>query len=142
MAVSYDLSVEDNVHFKRRFPVGERLACLALHYTYGRKEIVPCGPLYREALLHENLIRIKFDFAEGLCTSDGAPVQTVEVAGADGKFYPAGVIIVEEQLLISCPEVPSPCRIHYAFDAYPYQANLVNGEGLPAAAFEVEIIQY
>lgn len=142
MAVSYDLSVEDNVHFKRRFPVGERLACLALHYTYGRKEIVPCGPLYREAELHDNLIRIKFDFAEGLCTSDGAPVQTVEVAGADGKFYPAGVIIVEEQLLISCPEVPSPCRIHYAFDAYPYQANLVNGEGLPAAAFEVEIIQY
>ena len=142
MAVSYDLSVEDNVHFKIRFPVGERLARLALYYTYGRKEIVPCGPLYREAELHDNLIRIKFDFAEGLCTSNGAPVQTVEVAGADGKFYPADVIIVEEQLLVSCPEVPSPCRIHYAFDAYPYQANLVNGDGLPAAAFEVEITQY
>lgn len=139
MAVSYDLSVENNPHFKNRRPVGERLARLALYYTYGRKEIVPCGPLYREAQLHDNLIRIKFDFAEGLCTSDGASVQTVEVAGADGLFYPADVKIAGEQLLVSCPEVLSPCRVHYAFDAYPYQANLVNSEGLPAAAFEIEI---
>lgn len=141
MAVSYDLSVEDNVHFKNRRLVGERLARLALHYTYGQKEVVPCGPLYREAWLHDNLIRIKFDFAEGLQTSDGALVQTVEVAGVDGKFYPVAGRIEEEQLLVACPEVQSPCRVHYAFDAYPCQANLVNGDGLPTAAFEIEITQ-
>lgn len=141
MAVSYDLSVEDNVHLKNYCPIGKRLTRLALHYTYGWKDIVPCGPLYREAQLHDNLIRIKLDFSEGLRTSDGGPVRTVEVAGTDGKFYPAEVKIKEDQLLVSCPEVESPCYVHYAFDAYPCLANLVNGEGLPAAAFEIGIIQ-
>lgn len=139
MTVSYDLSIADNPHFKERRPLGNRLARLALHYTYEQKKVVPCGPLYREAVLHDHLIRIKFDFAQGLSTSDGGPVRTVEVAGTDGKFYPAEVKIIKEHLLVSCREVLSPSRVHYAFDAYPYQANLVNGEGLPAAAFEIEI---
>lgn len=139
MAVSYDLSVMDNVHFRNRKPAGERLARLALHKTYGKGEIMPCGPLYHEALLRDNFIYIKFDWAEGLCTKDGDKPKTFEVAGKDKCFHPAKASIAGEEIILSCREVSEPVWVHYAFDEYPIDANLVNGEGVPAACFEERI---
>lgn len=141
MAVSYDLSVIDNVHFKNRKPVGERLARLALHNTYEINEIIPCGPLFHEAQLRENLIYIRFEWSEGLCTKDDGELKTFEVAGKDRFFYPAKAWIEEEEVVLSCPEVAEPVWVHYAYDEYPIDANLINGEGLPAACFEDQICQ-
>ena len=139
MAVSYDLSMINKVHFKNRKPVGERLARLALHGVYGRNDITPCGPLYHEASLRDNFIYIKFDWSEGLCLRDGGEPKTFEVAGKDRCFYPAKAWIEGNEVVLSCPEVPDPCWVRYAFSEYPAEANLVNGDGLPAASFEERI---
>nr|WP_129733129.1 hypothetical protein [Parabacteroides goldsteinii] len=139
MAVSYDLSDIDNTHYRNRKPVGDRLSRLALYNTYGKKDIIPCGPLFHEALLRENLIYIRFDWSEGLCTKDGEEPKNFEVAGIDKCFYPARASIVGEEVVLSCAEVIDPVWVHYAFEEYPIEANLVNGEGLPAACFEDRI---
>lgn len=139
MAVSYDLCVPDNVHFRWRKPMGERFARLALHHTYGRKEVVPNGPLYREAEVCADRVLVRFDYSEGLRTSDGAAVRGFELGGADRVFYPTEACIEGEAVVLVCLSGLTPCFLHYAFDAYPVAANLVNGVGLPAAAFESAI---
>ena len=139
MAVSYDLSVVNSVHFPDRKPVGERLARLALHNTYN-KDVIPGGPLYHEARLRENFIYIKFDWSDGLCTKDGGEPKTFEVAGEDRCFYAAKAWIEGQEVVLSCPEASVPCWVHYAFGDYPADANLINGEGLPTACFEEQII--
>lgn len=141
MAVSYDLSTPDNTHFRRRKPMGERFARLALHYTYGRKEIVPNGPLYKEAEVVEGKVFIRFDDSDGLHPSDGETVRGFELADADRVFYPVEASVEGDSVVLNYPSGASPCYLHYAFEAYPVAANLVNGAGLPAAAFEVEMIR-
>lgn len=139
MAVSYDLSVPNNPHFSHRKPMGERFARLALHHAYGHKEVVPNGPLYRDTMIDGGSLRLRFDYAEGLHTTDGAAVGGFAVAGADRVFYPAKASIEGEEVVLACPSGLTARYLHYAFEAYPIAANLVNGERLPAAAFEVEI---
>lgn len=139
MAVSHDLSDIDNAHFKNRKPVSERLGRLALHNTYGKSDVIPCGPLSHEVTLRENLIYIRFDWSEGLCTKDGAEPKTFEVASNERHFYPAKAWIEGEEVVLSCPEVVCPEWVRYAFSEYPVDANLINGEGLPAACFEEQI---
>lgn len=119
--------------------LGRRLARLALHNTYGNKDIMPCGPLFHEALLRENLIYIRFDWSDDLCTKDGDDPKTFEVAGKDRHFYPARAWIERNEVVLSCSEVTDPYWIHYAFSEFPIEANLVNGAGLPAACFEEQI---
>ena len=120
--------------------IGRRLARWALYGTYG-KGIIPSGPLPHEATLRENFIYIKFDWADGLCTKDGDKPKTFEVAGEDRCFYPAEARIEQKEVILSCPEVVHPCWVRYAFGEYPADANLINGEQLPAASFEEQIVK-
>ncbi|RHJ94923.1 hypothetical protein [Parabacteroides bouchesdurhonensis] len=137
VVVSYDTvkKEEDLRHPRNRHHVGERLARRALHHTYGRKEILPSGPASHEATLRENVIRITFDFSEGLRTSDGLPLREFEVAGEDECFMPAEAIIENDNVLVFCPDsLQKPVYIRYAWKDYT-EANLVNAEGLPTSTF-------
>ena len=58
----------------------------------------------------------------------------VEVAGADGKFFPATAKIDNDTVVASSPEVPEPVNVRYGWANSP-RCNLFNGEGLPASPF-------
>lgn len=94
-----------------------------------------------------NLLPIGWKFdgststAEGLCTKDNGELKTFEIAGKDRCFYPAKAWIEGEEVVLSCPEVAEPVWVHYAYDEYPIDANLMSSEGLPAACFEDQICQ-
>ncbi|MBQ0049727.1 MAG: hypothetical protein KBT12_05790 [Bacteroidales bacterium] len=118
LAVSSDCGHRSDVHPKQKKPVGERLARLALHRTYGF-DIEDQGPTFvrfepssslineqqRKALgantifeaqraVHPDLTAVAiFSHAKGLTTSDGEAPSTFEVAGADGIYHPARAII-------------------------------------------------
>lgn len=126
-------------HVMDRRPVGERFARLALYGTYRMDDVTPCGPLFHEALLRENLIYIRFDWSDGLCVKGGGELKTFEVSGEDKFFYPAKAWIEKNDVVLSCPEVSHPYWVRYAFGEYPKDANLTNGDGLPAACFEEQI---
>jgi sialate O-acetylesterase len=76
---------------------------------------------------------LEFDFAEGLKTSDSQAVRIFEVAGADGVFVPAEAVIEDDKVILDSA-VESPEYVRYAWQPYT-NANLVNGEGLPASTF-------
>ena len=93
MAVSSDRGDSLDVHPKQKREVGERLAAWALNKTYGYKNVIPSGPLYKSVVFSGGAAYISFDYAEELSTSDGKSLRTFEVAGDDGLFYPAQAVV-------------------------------------------------
>lgn len=121
---------------------GERLARLALSRTYGRKDLVPCGPVPVVAKVGKvkgnPSVAVAFKYGKELSTSDGGAVKGFELAGADGKFVRVEAKIVKESVVLSVPAGMEPVRVRYAWDDYP-DCNLVGAEKLPCGTFELEI---
>jgi sialate O-acetylesterase len=82
-------------------------------------------------------IRLTFDYAEGLKSSDGKPLSFFTIAGADQKFVPAEARIDGDTIVVSSKEVANPIAVRFAWreDAMP---NFVNGAGLPASPFRTD----
>ncbi len=140
MAVSTDLGDSLDVHYHQKKPLGERLVRWALHNDYGRKDVVPSGPLFRNAVREGNAIRVQFDYAQQLATGDGMPVRGFEVATYDGLYYPATAVITGSEVRVSCPQVEKPHFVRYAFQPYT-TANLVNGQRLPTSTFRSAYVE-
>jgi sialate O-acetylesterase len=132
MAVTIDVGDEHNVHPSDKQTAGGRLALWARNMVYGEK-VIDSGPLFRFAYPDGNSMRVWFDYAEGLRASRDA-LEGFEVAGANGAFAPASAKIDGDVVVVSCPSVPEPKYVRYAWANFPH-ANLVNGAGLPASTF-------
>jgi sialate O-acetylesterase len=72
--------------------------------------------------------------AEVPAANDG-PLKWFQIAGADGKYVDAQATIDGSTVVVRSPEVPAPVSVRYAWDNYPYGANLYNSAGLPAVPF-------
>lgn len=138
MAVSSDVGHRTDVHPRMKKPVAERLARWALHDAYGHTNVVPSGPLFREAEVVDNAVYLSFDYGEGMRSSDNTPLRTFEVAGSDGIYHPAEASVVDGRVKVVSEEVAKPCEVRYGWQPFT-QANLVNGEGLPASTFRTEL---
>lgn len=138
MAVSSDVGAQNDVHPRDKRTVGERLARWALHHVYGQGQVVPSGPLPTEAKASGGAVTVRFQHSRGLRTRDGQPVREVEVAGADGVFAAAGAEIRGETLIVRAQQ--GSTKVRYGWVPWS-QGNLINGEGLPASTFEMEVEQ-
>ena len=138
MAVSSDVGDPLDIHPRQKKPVGERLARLALKYDYG-VDIVPCGPVLKEAVYADGKVVLDFEFADGLATSDSQPVRCFELAGED-QVYVVAETAIEDGKVILTSEVAEPKYVRYAWQPFT-TANLVNGEGVPASTFKAEIVR-
>ena len=150
MAVIIDIGEARDIHPKNKQDVGSRLAQWALHQAYGKKDLVPSGPLFREQKIEGGKIRISFDHVgSGLIVGakDGLePVKEVAdgklarfaVAGEDRKWHWAEALIEGESVVVGCEAVPTPVAVRYAYSMNPEGANLYNKEGLPASPFRTD----
>lgn len=134
IAVSSDVGNPTDVHPTRKKEVGERLARLALHDTYGRVNVMGSGPMFRKVVFKKGVAYITFLNSQGMKSSDGQPLRTFEIAGPDGLFYPAKAEVVGEEVQVFAKEVKDPCEVRYGWQPYT-TANLVNAAGLPASTF-------
>jgi len=132
MAVTIDIGNPDDVHPTDKVDVGLRLARAARVLIYG-EAIEDSGPIFRQATPEGSGLRLWFDHAKGL-NAKGGEVTGFEVAGADGKFYPAAAKIEGETIVVTSASVPQPVAARYGWANSP-QCNLFNGEGLPASPF-------
>lgn len=138
MVVCSDLGDSLDVHPRQKKEVGERLARQVLHERYGYTHIVPSGPLPETAVFTEGKVQVFFTYGEGMHGSDGQEISTFEVAGADGRFFPAKVCsIASNSLEVAAPEVSRPVSIRYGWQPFT-RANLVNAAGLPATTFRLD----
>jgi sialate O-acetylesterase len=141
MAVTMDVGEADNHHPRNKKPVGERLALLALNYTYG--ESVQCvGPQYASFTANQSTVVVNFvpGTANGLNTINNDPLkQLFFVAGPDGVFRQGQAGINGNTIVIAAPQTtPLPIvSIRYAFTNSAI-TNLQNSAGLPAEPFRTD----
>ena len=139
MIVTTDL-VDDlkDIHPRNKQDVGKRLALLALNKTYGRKDLVCSGPMFKKMKIQGNQAVLSFDDVDGgLVSRDGQPLTWFTIAGADKKFVPAEAMITNGTVVVSSPDVAKPAAVRFAWSEIA-QPNLFNGAGLPALPFRMD----
>jgi len=139
MIVTTDL-VDDlkDIHPRDKQDVGKRLAFLALNKTYGQKDVVCTGPVFKKMKIKDNQAILSFDDADGgLVSKDGQPLTWFTIAGADKKFVPARVVIANNTVVVSSPDVAQPVAVRFAWSEIA-QPNFANQAGLPAVPFRTD----
>lgn len=127
VAIINDIGNPTDIHPTNKQEVGRRLAMLAQHRG--------ASPMYRQFTREGNAIRVWFDNAgKALTTRGEGAVTGFQIAGPDGKYLDATAEIQGATVRVSCPEVPNPQSVRYAWDYNP-TANLANAAGLPAPLF-------
>lgn len=136
-AVIIDIGEARNIHPKNKQDVGKRLAWLALDNDYGF-EMISSGPRYREMSIDGGNIRLKFDHAGGLRSSNGKSLARFEIAGADQKFVWADATIDGQEVVVQSDSVSEPVAVRYAWANNPEGCNLTNETGVPASPFRTD----
>ncbi|MEI9921541.1 MAG: sialate O-acetylesterase [Bacteroidota bacterium] len=134
MAVTIDIGNPTDIHPRNKLDVGLRLAAVALKNTYG-KSVVDRGPTFKQ----RNGMYIEFDnVGSGLMVKDKyGYVRGFEVAGSDGKFYPAQAFVEGNRILLRSEQVKDVTIVHYGWEDDAGECNLFNKEGFPAEPFRV-----
>jgi sialate O-acetylesterase len=137
MAVIHD-TVDNygDIHPVRKREVGERLALIALANDYGVK-VVSSGPTFKSVRFNKGEAVVRFDHAEGLTTRDGRAPDWFEIAGADGKYFPADAVIRGTEVILKSSSVAQPGRVRLGWGERA-KPNLINQAGLPARPFSTE----
>jgi sialate O-acetylesterase len=136
MAVTIDVGNPNDIHPTDKATVGHRLAVAARALDYGERDLEYSGPVFRQATTEGNSIRAWFDHAKGL-TAKGGEVTSMEIAGPDGKYFPAKATVDGQTIVASSPDVAAPVAIRYGWASNPL-CNLYNSDGLPASPFTSE----
>jgi len=138
MAVTTDIGNLGDIHPKNKQDVGKRLALWALAKTYGRKDLVYSGPLYKSMSVEQSKVRIRFDHVgSGLSCGDGKALSWFTIAGADKVFVEAEAKIDGDTVVVWSDKVAKPVAVRFGWhqEAEP---NLMNKEGLPASPFRTD----
>lgn len=135
-ALAIDLGDADDIHPKRKRPVGERLARIALANVYD-KDVAWRGPVFDEMTIDGNTVRITFDHAAGLTTDNSNPPATFAIAGADRVWHWADARIDGNSVVLQSDAVAQPVAVRYGWADNP-PVNLYNAAGLPAVPFRTD----
>ena len=139
MVVTTDLvdNIQD-IHPRNKLDVGNRLALWALAKTYGKKDVVYSGPLYKSMKVEGGKVRLSFaHVGGGLASRDGKPLTEFEIAGEDGKFVPAEATIDGKEVVVQSKDVEKPTQVRFGWRNVA-NPNLSNKEGLPAGPFRTK----
>ena len=119
-----------NIHPTRKRPVGERLAEMAEYMLRGEGEVSPRATgKYTEG----NTVIVRL--SGKVTTRDGKTPRLMEVAGEDGKFYPACALASGNTLRVWAPEVEEPVYVRYAWTDWSDRVNLFGTNRLPVEPF-------
>jgi sialate O-acetylesterase len=136
MAVTIGLGNPRQIHPRRKKPVGQRLAWIALAQVYGR-DVVWSGPVYRTMHTVAHKACLNFDHLESPLAPGDEPLSGFEIAGPDRKFVPAQARVDGDQVVVWSDGVATPIAVRYAW-ANHAQPSLFNQAGLPASPFRTD----
>jgi sialate O-acetylesterase len=136
MAVITDVGDPNDIHPRKKEPVGARLALAARAIAYGQN-VEHSGPLFEKMTVKDDKAVLHFTHVgKGLEAKDG-PLQGFAIAGADHKFYNAKAEIQGDTVLVWCDKVTEPVAVRYGWANCPV-VNFWNKDGLPASPFRTD----
>jgi sialate O-acetylesterase len=136
MAVINDIGDIGDIHPRNKAPVGERLALLAQHGTYGHSNLVHSGPFVDSVTQEGSQLRISFNHVGGgLVSRDANPLNWFEIAADDYVYTNATATIDGDTVLVSAASITNPETVRFAWHETA-EPNLMNAEGLPANSFQ------
>lgn len=128
-----------NIHPRRKQPVGNRLAYMALNRTYGKKQVCCEGPQYKSWTAKDNEAWVSFDHLDmGICRN--YDIRGFEVAGEDCVFHPADKVWLHWQtneMVVSSEKVPHPVAVRYCFRDFQV-GTMIGGNELPTVPFRTD----
>jgi len=138
VSCTVDVGDANDIHPKRKGPVGERLALAALKSLFNDANSSP-GPVFSSASFSGSSVSVEFNNAGPGLKSEG-DLKGFELAGEDLKFAPAKASVSgASTVAVEAPEGMKPRFVRYAWSNTP-QCSLFNGDGLPALPFSTEWI--
>ncbi len=136
MAVITDLGEKDDIHPKKKEPVGARLALAARGMAY-REKIEFYGPIYSSMKVKGDKAIISFDHIGGGLEARGGDLTGFAICGPDKTFVWAKAEIQGDTVVVSSPPVVQPVAVRYGWADFPV-VNLWNKDGLPASPFRTD----
>lgn len=127
----------DNLHPKKKRPVGERIALCSLKYVYGFKDVDTSYPTISSCKFVGGQAEMTVEDSDGLRTVDGTPPKAFRLAGSDGVFYDAKAEIFGNTVIAVSDKVNNPMFARYAFTDYT-DVNVVGKNGLPLLPFRTD----
>src|SRR5947207_222090 len=107
MAVITDVGEKDDIHPKKKEPVGARLALAARGIAYGEK-IEYSGPIYKSMKVKGEQAIVSFDHVDGGLEARGGDLTGFAVCGLDKKFVWAKAQLEGDKVIVTSPEVSKP----------------------------------
>lgn len=115
--------------------VGDRLAYLALAYSYDKKGVFAYSPRYESYKIKGNRIVLSFERVPMGLTSFYKPLQCFQIAGKDGQYHQAKARIVNgSEVEVWNEEIQEPVSVRYAFKNF-VKGDLFGVNGLPVSSF-------
>lgn len=140
MAITIDLggATRDFLHPKNKDEFARRVALLALHDVYGKSDLLPSGPLFREARRDGGRMILTFDFSDGLAANHkDKQLKGFAIAGIDRKFVWADAEIRDGRIIVWSDRVSEPEAVRYSWASNPI-GNLENRAHLPCSPFRTD----
>ena len=135
----------DQIHPARKREVGERLAYLALHRDYGLEQVACDSPeavaarrLPENAWVKAGSVGVELaNCPDGLDRT--LEIEGLEVAGADGVFYPVREArMFNGTLMVQSESVPEPREVRYGWGSFK-PGNLHAISSLPLTPFCLKV---
>lgn len=137
MAVITDVGDEQDIHPRKKEPVGARLALAARAIAYGER-IVYAGPVYRSLNIAGDKAVLSFDHVGAGLEARGGELKGFAICGDDQKWVWAKAEIQKDNTVwVSSPNVAKPVAVRFGWADYPV-VNLWNRDGLPATPFRTD----
>lgn len=138
MAVTIDLGDSLDVHPLDKKSVGERLANLALIYSYGNQSEDPAKIRVTSWKIENGHLGLFFNVNDSLKVGGKIQVQGFELIGPKGVRKKVIAEIKNNEIVIEIPCNFSPEAVWYGFDPFP-ETNLLSPSGLQIGPFRLSL---
>lgn len=142
MVVSMDHGDKTDVHPTIKYPIGHRLALLALSGQYGYRSLEARSPeLLSVSWQQAQVLELTFAGTSELRTSDAKELRGFEVLTYDGKTHPLTGSLEGATVTLQLPPTlrgKDLWRLRYAWRPYT-DANLTGATGLPVSTFSIDL---
>jgi sialate O-acetylesterase len=137
MAITIDIGEAKDIHPQQKSKVGDRLARLALHKDYSKKDIVWSGPIIKSCEFKNSKAIIKFETGGSpLAVRNGGKIKGFALFDNNSGFVKANAeIFGDDTVEVTSEKVIIPTIVYYAWAINPEGVNLMNKEGLPTSPF-------